>query len=208
MPTRRHGMLELTVRYLPTLTVGMSRIATEDFECEGKTIRAGDGLIVACAAANRDGTVFSNPTAFDMARDLRAEIGFGFGAHECLGRELALMLLEVAFSTLLARFPTLAPAAPIAELPFTRGPFLFGLAEASGCVREPASDRGMRVARASGSLHARTQRRLCRPRRLLKPRNPGVNMRQSARRWRLLGAAASLATVLHSRRDRLWGRHE
>ncbi len=57
-------------------------------------------------AANRDPKIFENPDKFDILRPNAAEhIAFGFGPHNCLGKHIAIMQLEVAFERFLARFP-------------------------------------------------------------------------------------------------------
>jgi cytochrome P450 len=126
---RRRGMLEV-VRYLPIQTAGVSRLAIAGIDLGAVTIAAGDGILAALGVANRDPAAFTRPDALDLEReDLAAEVGFGYGPHDCMGRELALTLLEVAFATLYARFPALRPAAPLDEIGFTRNAFLFGLPE-------------------------------------------------------------------------------
>ena len=64
----------------------------------GKKIEAGQLVVVALAAANRDPAVFANPERFDVARTPNKHLGFGVGHHQCLGMNLARMELEAALN--------------------------------------------------------------------------------------------------------------
>jgi pimeloyl-[acyl-carrier protein] synthase len=104
---------------------GTARAATEDVEYGGVAIPK--GALVACAigAANRDPAVFPEPDRFDVGRRENHHLSFGFGAHFCLGAPLARLEGEIAFRSLLGRFPKLALAGtPIAHRP---NPILRGL---------------------------------------------------------------------------------
>jgi cytochrome P450 len=107
---------------------GLIRIATEDVELGGVTIRAGDAVLPALTSANRDGEVFADPDSFDLERGDNAHMAFGQGMHYCLGAHLARMELDVAFSTLLRRMPQVRLAVPVEELSWTTGRMFHGLA--------------------------------------------------------------------------------
>jgi cytochrome P450 family 142 subfamily A polypeptide 1 len=77
-------------------------------------------------AANRDGAVFGRPETFDVARTPNPHLAFGFGAHFCLGNQLARLELRVMFEQLFARLPDLALAAP-GPLPRRASNFISGL---------------------------------------------------------------------------------
>lgn len=83
------------------------RTATEDVELHGRSIEAGDWVVVSYASANRDESVFGpNAGAFDAARPVPpTHLSFGFGEHLCLGAALARLEGRVFFEELLARFP-------------------------------------------------------------------------------------------------------
>lgn len=81
----------------------MMRTATEDYVLRGQTIRAGDSLALMYLSANRDEEVFPDPFVFDVERRNGRQIGFGFGAHFCLGRLLALSEIRTFFRELLGR---------------------------------------------------------------------------------------------------------
>ncbi len=83
----------------------MRRIATQDVELNGKTIRKGDKVVMWYISGNRDDEVIENPNDFiiDRAR-ARHHISFGFGIHRCMGNRLGEMQLRILWEELLARF--------------------------------------------------------------------------------------------------------
>jgi cholest-4-en-3-one 26-monooxygenase len=83
----------------------MARVATRDAELGGKTIRAGQKLLLLYPSANRDEAQFPDPMTFDMTRTPNDHVAFGFGPHFCLGAALARLELRVAFERLAARLP-------------------------------------------------------------------------------------------------------
>jgi pimeloyl-[acyl-carrier protein] synthase len=84
-----------------------SRIAPDDGELGGKTIRKGDALIVVLAAANRDPARFVDPDRLDLARTDNRHVAFGWASHYCLGAPLTRLAGQIAFGTLLRRLPHL-----------------------------------------------------------------------------------------------------
>jgi len=106
--------------------VNMNRTATCDVELGGRTIRAGDKLLLLYPSANRDEDVFADPDRFDVTRDPNPQLAFGgHGAHHCLGANLARLEIRVMFEELLRRMPEprLAPGAEVRVAPsnFVRG---------------------------------------------------------------------------------------
>lgn len=83
----------------------MRRIATEDVELGGKTIKKGDKVVMWYISGNRDDEVIDNPNDFiiDRAR-ARHHVSFGFGIHRCMGNRLGEMQLRIMWEELLARF--------------------------------------------------------------------------------------------------------
>ncbi len=83
-----------------TPVIQFARTATEDVELHGETIKAGDHVGMWYGAANRDPRVFDRPYEFDISRDPNEHLGFGHGAHFCLGANLAKWELRAALSAL------------------------------------------------------------------------------------------------------------
>ena len=79
----------------PTLTLG------------GHDVPAGCGVTVSLGAANRDPARYPDPDRFDIFRDPKQHISFGYGPHMCLGMHLARMETRVAVDTVLTRLPDL-----------------------------------------------------------------------------------------------------
>ena len=126
-PALVSNAVEELLRLLTVVHSGRRRVATEDVEIGGVTIRAGEGVIVAGEVANRDPEVFDHPDELDIHRSARHHVAFGFGVHQCLGQPLARVELQIAYPALLRRFPTLAVAAELSELPFRSEMLVYGL---------------------------------------------------------------------------------
>ncbi|MFE6199994.1 cytochrome P450 [Streptomyces sp. NPDC057838] len=114
---------------LLSIADGLLRVAVEDVEVAGTTIRAGEGVVFATSVINRDETVYAEPDTLDWKRPARHHVAFGFGIHQCLGQNLARAELEIALRTLFARLPALRLAAPAEEIPFKPGDTIQGMLE-------------------------------------------------------------------------------
>jgi cytochrome P450 len=68
-------------------------------------IPAGDTLSLMLGAANRDPSRWERPEDFDMAREFKANLGFGFGRHSCMGINLARLETEIFINKLLDAIP-------------------------------------------------------------------------------------------------------
>ncbi|WP_049561616.1 cytochrome P450 [Nonomuraea sp. SBT364] len=115
--------VEELLRYLSIASLGM-RGVLEDVELGGRRLKAGDTVIVAVNAANRDPAKFPDPDTLDLRRSATGHLAFGHGIHQCLGQQLARVEMRVAFPALLARFPTLRLAVPADEVPLRTDPTL------------------------------------------------------------------------------------
>ncbi len=98
------------------------RTATSRQHLDGVTIEAGQSVLVAVAAANRDPAVFDEPGRFRLDRVAPAPLSFGYGAHYCLGAALAQLELSIALPRLLSRHPALAGPVGWRDTPAIRGP--------------------------------------------------------------------------------------
>jgi cytochrome P450 len=123
------GAVEELLRYLTVAAIALPRAAMEDIAVGGHVIRADDGIVLACEMANRDAAVFPDPDRLDLWRDARAHIAFGFGPHQCLGQNLARVELQVVYSTLYKRIPTLRLATSLDQLSFKDDAVVYGVYE-------------------------------------------------------------------------------
>src|SRR6516165_925217 len=93
---------EEVVRWEPPVTVILRR-ATRDTVLAGVPIEEGADVALLIGAANRDERKYTDPDRFDMFRQQRQHVGFGFGVHVCLGMHLARMESRIAINTLFDR---------------------------------------------------------------------------------------------------------
>jgi hypothetical protein len=122
------GAAEELLRYLPIVHSARRRVALEDIEIAGVTIRAREGLVMPNEIGNRDAAVFSDPDLLDIRREnARHHVGFGFGPHQCLGQPLVRVELQVVYGTLYRRIPTLELAIEEAEVPFKHDALIYGV---------------------------------------------------------------------------------
>ncbi|WP_275084696.1 MULTISPECIES: cytochrome P450 [Mycolicibacterium] len=121
--------VEELMRYLSIIQTGQRRVALEDIEIGGETIRAGDGVIIDLSPANWDAKAYPEPDKLDLSRDASQQLGFGYGRHQCVGQQLARAELQIVFHTLLRRIPTLRLAIPLDEVPFKHDRLAYGVYE-------------------------------------------------------------------------------
>lgn len=127
-PTLMPAAVEELLRFL-SIADGLLRVATEDIEVAGKTIRADEGVVFSTSVINRDAHTFAEPDALDWHRSARQHVAFGFGIHQCLGQNLARAEMEIALLSLFDRFPGLRLAAPVDAIPFKPGDTIQGMLE-------------------------------------------------------------------------------
>ena len=123
------GAVEELLRYLTITHSGRRRVALQDIEIGGQTIHAGEGIVLANDAANRDNHAFPDADQLDVHRDARGHLAFGFGVHQCVGQPLARVELEVVYGTLYRRLPGLRLAAPLEQIPFKHDSIVYGVYE-------------------------------------------------------------------------------
>ncbi|MGV2920452.1 cytochrome P450 [Streptomyces alfalfae] len=120
--------VEELLRYL-SIADGLMRVAKEDIEVGGETVRAGDGVVFSTSLVNRDGTAYEAPEELDWHRSTRHHLAFGFGIHQCLGQNLARAEIEIALRSLFERLPRLRLAMPAEDIPFKPGDTIQGMLE-------------------------------------------------------------------------------
>lgn len=123
------GAVEELLRYLTLPHLLARRAVVEDIELGGETIRAGEGVIASLPAANWDPKAFPEPGRLDLTRAASHHLAFGWGSHQCVGQQLARIELQVVFSTLFRRIPTLRLAAELADLKFKEDSQAYGIYE-------------------------------------------------------------------------------
>jgi cytochrome P450 len=123
------NVVEELMRYLTIVHSQVDRVATEDCNIGGESVRAGDFLLMNLPAANWDPDFVDDPTSFDVARNPRGHLGFGFGVHQCIGQHLARTEMQIALSTLARRLPSLALAVGANELRFQNEQEIYGIEE-------------------------------------------------------------------------------
>lgn len=126
-PSLAETAVEELLRYTNPVQFGASRIALEDIELGGATIKKSDTVVAMLSAANRDGTLFENAEHLDITRQTNRHMAFGVGIHFCLGAPLARMEGRIAFNKLLKRYPNIRLAAPRDQIRWRASPIFRGL---------------------------------------------------------------------------------
>ena len=126
-PSVVDGAIEELLRFVSPVQFAPRRVALEDVELDGVTIRKGEGLFVLNPSANRDEKMFADPDRFDIHRDASQHVAFGYGIHQCLGQMLARIELQVIFPILFQRLPNLRLAVPTADIQFKNDMQIYGL---------------------------------------------------------------------------------
>jgi cytochrome P450 family 142 subfamily A polypeptide 1 len=116
------------IRYITPIH-NMCRVAVDDYEIAGETIRKGQQVVMMYGSANRDPLHFVDPEVLDVTRTPNHHISFGFGTHFCLGAALARKEIRTFFEEFVRRVKTVrvTPGTTPVEMP---NAFVYGLKEA------------------------------------------------------------------------------
>lgn len=98
------GAVEEALRFSPPAQY-LGRFTLADAEFEHGTIPANSPVLLLAGSATRDERAYERPDAFDITREHHIALGFGFGAHACIGAHLARMESRVAFEEIRRRWP-------------------------------------------------------------------------------------------------------
>jgi len=127
-PSLLPAAVEELLRYSNPLNHATERFTLEDVSIAGVVIPAGEWVTLVTSSANWDPQRFDDPGRLDLSRDATGHVAFGHGIHHCLGAPLARLEGEVAFGSLLPRFPRLSLAVPPERLRWRSSSLFHGLA--------------------------------------------------------------------------------
>ncbi|MFE7183194.1 cytochrome P450 [Streptomyces erythrochromogenes] len=102
-PTLVPNLVEEGLRWT-SAACNFMRYAVNDVRIGGGVIPAGGAVVAWIGSANRDESQFADPHVFDVTRNAKAQVAFGYGPHYCIGAPLARMTLRIFFEELLQRF--------------------------------------------------------------------------------------------------------
>jgi len=105
-PDLTPAAIEEILRYV-SLVEAFARVAVQDVDLGGQVIRAGEGILISCAGVNFDPSTTPDPDRLDIRRPSKPSFSFSHGIHRCPGDNLARLELEIAFASLVRRFPNL-----------------------------------------------------------------------------------------------------
>ena len=89
-----------------------SRMALDDVEVGGRTIRRGQTVLLSIGAANRDPAKFDDPGTLDITRSPNPHLAFSGGPHYCLGAALARLEARAMLGAILRRYPDIHLTGP------------------------------------------------------------------------------------------------
>jgi cytochrome P450 len=119
--------VEEFLRWESPVNLATMRYTTEQITIAGVEIGAGEIVLLALGAANRDPDYCERPDEVDVTRNAAPNVAFGYGVHYCLGVSLARLQGEIAFRTLLTRFPQMSLVDAPSVLTWRDSPTVRGL---------------------------------------------------------------------------------
>ncbi|GAA4623883.1 cytochrome P450 [Actinoallomurus vinaceus] len=126
-PDRLPAVVEELLRFHSPAQVAIPSRTAAPVRIGGVTIPAGEVVLPALLAANRDPRQFPEPERLDVTRQPASHLAFGHGIHHCLGAPLARLEARIALGALIDRFPKLRLAVPPEELTLQASLLINGL---------------------------------------------------------------------------------
>jgi cytochrome P450 len=126
-PQRITAFVEESLRFWSVSQDNVLRVVDQDMEFSGARMSVGELVILAVPAANHDERAFPDPERFDLDRGDNRHVAFGFGTHLCAGASLARREVEIAITSLLARYPGIRLAGRLEDLEFRQLSLVYGL---------------------------------------------------------------------------------
>ena len=103
------GLLPTAIEELLRMTSpvqGLSRVLLENFELHGEKIPSGSRVLLGYGSGNRDEREFGKDSEkLNIRRKIKRTLGFGSGAHLCLGASVARLQSSIALEGILRNFP-------------------------------------------------------------------------------------------------------
>ncbi|MCM3023952.1 cytochrome P450 [Heyndrickxia ginsengihumi] len=121
------SMVEEVLRYYSPVQAP-SRIAKQDIELQGESIKKGDIVVAWVGSANRDEAKFPAANTFQIDRKPNQHLSFGKGIHFCLGAPLARLEAQIAFEKMFTHFTNIR-LKEAAQIKRTPAPQMFGVVE-------------------------------------------------------------------------------
>ncbi|WP_394617275.1 cytochrome P450 [Lentzea sp. JNUCC 0626] len=113
---RAAAVVEEVMRLGAPGDLGLLRYARTDVDIDGVTIRDGDAVLLSINSGNRDTDTYSDADTFNPDRSEKGHLGFGHGAHFCIGSNLARTELRIVFAALAKRLPGLRLGKEVDEI--------------------------------------------------------------------------------------------
>lgn len=115
--------VEEVLRWQGVTQVMMRTVGPQGATLAGQDLAPGDQLVMLLGAAGRDPERYERPDMFDIRREARPHLAFGYGLHTCLGAILARMEAAEVANALLDALPSYRLAQPVSYHNFSlRGP--------------------------------------------------------------------------------------
>lgn len=118
--------VEELLRFTSPVPFGTTRYVLDDVELSGVTLPKGSEVVGMIISANRDEAVFDRPEELDLGRDPNRHLAFAFGAHFCLGNQLARLEARAAIGALVRTFEHIELAVPRDSIEWKPTPSLRG----------------------------------------------------------------------------------